>query len=216
MQKTAEINIPELMKTAGENLANIRAMFEAQKLEAEKKGHDGTARVFRDLLVCVDQLQIIHFAVSMVHDDKSGNLTKPGTFAADLGNGFAGQLADALINEIKPGDTLQSFAGRVLFDKVETAHQFMVDGVAHPVDFDEAVRLVVDAGENPHKVLTAAIADACNEAERVEAESRLKSTEDFNHDARAFIGAAMGYQHAINLMQSTPFMIKQLEAYAQP
>lgn len=216
MQKTAEISIPELIKTAGENLAVMREMFEAQKIEAESKGHDGTARVFRDLIVCVEQLQLIHFAMSMVESPDAANLTKPGKYAADLGNGFTGQFVDSLISQIQPGDTVQSFAARVLTDKVETAHSFSIDGLAHPVDFDGAINAIIDAGENPHRQLTPAVMTASGEAEKIEAATRLKTTEDFRHDARAFISAAMGYQHAVNVIATTPALLDRLKGYAQP
>lgn len=216
MLNQAEINIPQLIKTSGENLAVMREMFETQKLEAEKKDHPGTARIFNDLIICVEQLQIIQFALSMAHNAENGNLTQPGKFTADMGNGFTGQFIDSLISQIEPGDTIQSFAARVLTDKVETAHSFAIDGTDRPVGFHDAINVLVDAGENPYEQLTPAVLDAVGEAEKIESASRLKSPEDFNHDARAFISAAMGYQHAVNVIASSPDLLEALKGYAQP
>ena len=213
MQKQAEINIPELLKTAGENLSIMRQMFDAQKLAAEKGGKTETAKMFRDLLICVDQLQIAHFAVSMVHDENSGNVIKGATFAPNVGGGFAGELIDSLITKIKPGDTLQSFAARELVGVVETIHTFQIDESGKSYDPDSVIAELVQRGENPYTFLIDSIFEGVASAEKAEAESRLLTTVDFHHDAQAFVGGAMGYAHAANLMAITPELIKRLEAY---
>lgn len=213
MKKTAEINIPELLKTAGSNLSIMREMFEAQKLEAEKGNKPGTAKIFRDLLVCVDQLQIAHFAVSMVYDENSGKIINGAEFAPNVGEGFAGELIDSLVAKIQPGDTLQTFAAREIAGKVETVHSFQIDETGKQYDTEGAISEIVQRGENPHSVLIDAVLEGLASAEKAEAESALLSMADFHNDAQAFVGGAMGYQHALNLMLSTPEVIKRLETY---
>lgn len=212
MQKKAEINIPELMKTAGENLSVIRKLIEENKAAAEKND-DGRAQLFKDLLVVIEQLQIVHFAVNMIYNESNGDVIRGGVFTPNVGDGFAGQLIDSLINKIQPGDTIQSFAGRECAKLVETVHSFQLEEGGPVLDTESAIQEIVNRGDNPYAVLIDTVLETLANAEKTESFSRLMTPEDFNRDAQAFVGGAMGYQHSLNLINTSPALIKRLEAY---
>lgn len=212
MKKQVEINVPELLQTAGQNLSIIRDLLEANKTKSEAND-DGRVQIFKDLLTVVEQLQIVHFAMNMISDERSGDIIRGASYAPNVGEGFAGQLIDSLIPKIQPGDTLQSFAAREVAGLVETVHTFQIDESGKIYDTESAIAELVLRGENPYSFLIDSVLEGMASAEKTVSESRLLSPEDFHRDAQAFVGGAMGYQHAVNLLTVTPEVIKRLEAY---
>lgn len=212
MEKKPEINIPELIETAGNNLSIIRSLCESNKAAAEMGNDKQKAAFFRDMLLVIEQLQIVQFAFTMITGEHAGDVIKGGVFKPNIGTAFSGHLVDSLVSKIKEGDTLQSFAARELVNIVETVHTFeMEDGEI--LDVEGAIKSLVLKNENPHTVLMPSILQTMSDSEKNESFSRLLSLNDYSGDKQAFIGAAMGYQHAVNLLAITPAVIKRLESY---
>lgn len=212
MEKKPEINITELLATAGQNLEIMRQLLTANKLAAEKGKDRHKIELFRDMLTITEQLQIVQFALNMASENHSGDIIKGGVFKPNVGGSFPGQLMDALAGKIQDGDTLQSFAARELVNIVETVHTFQLDS-GEIVDVEGTISELVLKNENPHTVLMPSILHVIGEAEKTESFSRLLSLNDYQGDKQAFVGAAMGYQHAVNLLAITPDVIKRLESY---
>lgn len=212
MEKKPEINIPELIATAGQNLAIIRTLCESNKAAAEMGGDKQKFAFFRDMLLVIEQLQIVQFAFTMISDEHGGDIIKGGVFKPNIGTAFPGHLVDSLVSKIQDGDTLQSFAARELVNIVETVHTFEMDD-GEIMDVEGAISALVLKNENPHTVLMPSILQTMADSEKNESFSRLLSLNDYSGDKQAFIGAAMGYQHAVNLLAITPGVIKRLESY---
>lgn len=210
------INVTAILETVGGQIENVRSTFIEQKEVAEKAGRPGTAKLFDDLLAIVENMGVCWYALDLANRElgNAPEIARGGGYL-DVNSGpLAGAYIDALIQKIKPGDNIRTYATRELLGAVETVRNFETDKGNGDLNF--AIAEVLEQGGDPFAVIMPQIDEAQKEAEAVIADVQYKTFSDFHGDARAFVTAALSFQHAINIQLDTPQVIETLLAGGAP
>lgn len=204
------INVTAILETVGGQIDVVRKTFIEQKEIADKAGRPGTAKLFDDLLAIVDNMGVCWYALDLANKEIGGNpeIARGGGYLDINDNGIAGQVVDALVSKIKPADNIRTFAARELLEFVETVRNFETDKGDGDLDF--AIKEVIEQGGDPAAVILPQIHESEAEAQKVIADNQYKTLADYNGDHRAFITAALAFQHAINISLDTPRIIDLL------
>lgn len=206
------INVTEILKTVGEQINTVRNTFIEQKQVAEKANRPGTAKLFDDLLAIVDNMGVCWYALDLANVEIGGNpeIARGGGYLDINDKGYAGAIVDNLISKIRPSDNIRVFATRELLEFVETVRNFETDKGDGDLNF--AIAEVLEQGGDPCAVILPQIHESEQEAQKVIADIQYKQLSDYHGDQRAFVMAAISFQHAVNISLDTPRIIDYLLA----